>query len=135
MGIKEDFKIELGSYENALYRLKDSLEKPNDEYMRDSVIQRFEFSFELAWKVLKMYLDFLGRDRYNSPRECILAGAQVAVIAHPEDWPEYLRARNISTHVYSEDLANEVYNTAKKFIDDGFVLLNLLREKFKESKT
>lgn len=134
MGLKDDFKNELLSFSNALNRLQESLAQPKDQFVRDSVVQRFEFSFELAWKVLKLYLEFLGRGQYNSPRECILAGAQVGVIDNSAKWLDYLRDRNISTHAYSEDLADQVYESAAEFVHDGLDLLKLLEEKFKESE-
>jgi hypothetical protein len=42
----------IDEYRQALARLRDALNKPQDEYMRDAVIQRFEFTYELAWKAI-----------------------------------------------------------------------------------
>lgn len=50
----------LSSFERALERLSDALSQPKNEFLRDSAIQRFEFTFEFAWKIMKGYLALQG---------------------------------------------------------------------------
>jgi len=51
------YKINRTNLIKAFSRLEDSLQQPFTEYMQDSIIQRFEFTFELLWKTLKYYLE------------------------------------------------------------------------------
>jgi len=51
------YKINRKKLIKAFFRLEDSLQQPFTEYMQDSIIQRFEFTFELLWKTLKYYLE------------------------------------------------------------------------------
>jgi len=48
--------IILTTFEKALLSLEKALEQPKNEFIRDSVIQRFEYTYELAWKMLRRFL-------------------------------------------------------------------------------
>ena len=62
----------LGDFENALSRLNEALTmKSFDELEKDGVIQRFEFTFELAWKTLKDYLEDQGFIDVSSPKKVL----------------------------------------------------------------
>lgn len=57
---EEKLRAQMASLARAVERLKAALERPKDEFIRDSAIQRFEFTFELAWKTLKTFLELQG---------------------------------------------------------------------------
>ena len=61
-------------YEKALNQLAKALKQPRDEYLRDSVIQRFEITYELAWKMLKLCLEAEGIS-VRTPRETLQEAA------------------------------------------------------------
>ena len=54
--------MSLSPMSGALRSLKKSLDQPKDEFVRDSVIQRFEYSFEICWKTLKRYFEIRFED-------------------------------------------------------------------------
>lgn len=92
------------------------------EMFRDSVIQRFEFTFELAWKLMKDYCNYCGFD-VNSPNAAIKQSLQMGLI-EDRQWMEMLKSRNVSTHTYDEEMADEVlldievyYNLFESFHD------------------
>ena len=58
----ERFLLALGHFEKSLHRLKEALAQPEDDFIRDSVIQRFEFTFETAWKAMYRWLRARGND-------------------------------------------------------------------------
>lgn len=68
-------ETKISSFEKALYRLKDAIEQykqdPFNDVIRDGVIQRFEFTYELAWKTAKAYLESIGIVGRNSPKAVI----------------------------------------------------------------
>ncbi len=95
-------------FTDALLRLKQVLQKPKDEFIRDSAIQRFEFTYELAWKAIKANLEEKGVSVY-SPRDAIRAAFQNGLIADDPLWLQMVETRNQSSHAYGEPLPEQVY--------------------------
>ncbi len=100
--------------------------KPVDDIVRDAVIQRFEYTFELAWKNLKRVLEEEYGRRELTIRDMFREGAAVGLVAKPEDWLEFHRARNLTSHTYSRKTAKDVYKIAKKFAKQATVLISKL---------
>lgn len=74
---------------------------------RAGIIQFFEMTFELAWKVLKDYLESQGYI-VKSPRETIKQAFQIGLIDSGHIWIDALSNRNLTTHTYDEVLANKM---------------------------
>ena len=111
---KEQLKAHVVLLEKALGTLSDALSQPLTDYMRDSIIKRFEYTFELSWKAIRIAADFMGAT-CNSPREAIRAAFKLNWIEDPDAWFAALEGRNNSSHTYNTDLAEEVYEIAKSF--------------------
>mgnify|MGYP001612073988 FL=1 len=111
----------------ATSRLQESVFQPKNEFLRDSTIQRFEFTFELAWKVMKSVNAMLGVE-CNSPRQCIRVSAQTGLINHPERWISYANQRNYASHIYSESMAESIYESAKACVGDVEALIEKVKE-------
>lgn len=79
------------------------------ELERAGIIQFFEMTFELAWKVLKNYLE---AQEYlvKSPRETVKQAFQIGLIDNGHVWMDALSNRNLTTHTYDEELANKMTN-------------------------
>ena len=79
------------------------------ELERAGIIQFFEMTFELAWKVLK---DYLEAQEYlvKSPRETVKQAFQIGLIYNGHIWMDALSNRNLTTHTYDEELANKMTN-------------------------
>ena len=104
----ERMEERITDYLKALGQLEKAAGQPKDEYLRDSVIQRFEFTHELAWKMLKLRLEeenIFAR----SPRETMQAALQSGLIEDGNAWSDLQKMRNLTSHTYNEDLADEVY--------------------------
>ncbi|MBU4210831.1 nucleotidyltransferase substrate binding protein [Patescibacteria group bacterium] len=129
MGLKDKIEKQKESFVKAIGRLEDALKEEKNEFVRDSVVCRFEFSFKLGWKLMKMVLNYLGREDCNSPRESIIISAQVKLIDNPEKWLDYLEVRNLSVHMYSENTAEEVYKLAGEFVEDARKLERVAEER------
>lgn len=69
---------------------------------QEGLIKRFEYTFELAWKTLKDYLEAQGVEA-GFPREAIKAAFQHDVIEDGDVWMEMLESRNLLVHTYSEE--------------------------------
>lgn len=98
------------NYIKALSQLELAVEScassPDNSLYRDGLIQRFEFTAELAWKSVKEYLEDQGAVvQYATPRAVLKDGYAAGIISRPETWNDILSARNQTSHIYSEDAA------------------------------
>ena len=104
-------KIE--NYKNAFSQLEKAVAAytadPSDALYRDGLIQRFEFTVELAWKSLKEYLEDQGMVvGISSPRGILKEAFSVGAITDAAGWNDILTARNLTSHVYDEETANRI---------------------------
>ena len=99
--------------------------------IRDGVIQRFEFTFELSWKMLKRYLEEYGLEKVDtlSNRDLFRVGHEQGMIRDPGQWFHYLKMRNQTSHAYDDKIASEVFLAAREFLNDARNLLARLKEK------
>lgn len=110
-------KIDYSSLENAIKNLKDALVRmPRNDLERDGTIQRFEYTFELAWKFVRRVFLAMGRsDVQASPKPLIREAHVEHLVDDVEAWFAFLEARNNTAHIYDARIANKVFEVAKKF--------------------
>lgn len=128
------YNEKLGDFNKAVNRLKEAIEEseknPTLSTLKDGVIQRFEFTYELCWKLMKLYLEIEGIQEAKSPRSTFKEAFQYGLIEEGDIWIEMLKDRNLTSHVYDEEMSEEIY---KKIRDVYFEALNnmnsILREK------
>jgi nucleotidyltransferase substrate binding protein (TIGR01987 family) len=124
-------KLDLTSWKRALASLERAIIRstsaPNDEEVRDAVIQRFEYSYELSWKMLKRHLEQVvpdpGAIDQWSFQELMREAAERGLIPAVAPWIEYRHQRNMTAHVYDESHAKRVYESARSFIANAKALL------------
>jgi nucleotidyltransferase substrate binding protein (TIGR01987 family) len=106
----------LASLDRAVVR---ALGAPGDEELRDAVIQRFEYTYELAWKMLKRHLEQVVPDPARidalSFRELFREGAERGLVKDVEPWFEYRHQRNLTSNTYNALTAQRVFETALAF--------------------
>ena len=106
--------IIIDSYIKASASFDEVMAVPKTPISRDAAIQRFEYTFELSWKMMKRVLEFRGR-RATSPREVFRIAAQEELIADPTVWFDFLEKRNLTVHTYNEEIAESVYAVLPAF--------------------
>jgi len=102
--MKQDirWKQRFQNFERAFLFLKKAVERTElDELQAAGLIQSFEFTFELAWKTLKDYLENMGVP-LRFPREVIKHAFQTDLIVNGKLWLDMLEHRNELTHTYDE---------------------------------
>ena len=99
--------------------------------IREGFIQRFEITFELAWKTTNDYLRYLGHDVQPSPRPVIKEAFAARVIANGQAFIDMLEARNEMSHRYDEETFNKIFQKIK---DEFFPALENLRAYFEGVK-
>ncbi len=130
-------KLDFGSLEKALASLQRAISRSkaaaNDEELRDAVIQRFEYTYELSWKMLKRRLEQdspspqqIDRLAFN---DLLREAAERGMISDVRRWMEYREQRNITSHTYDQKKAESVYATALDFAGDAGILLTNLEKR------
>lgn len=102
------FLLALAHFEKSLQRLKEALAQPEDDFMRDSVIQRFEFTFETAWKAMYRWLRARGNDIDEEAASVIPEAFGKRLIVDESSWGQMRKFRNKTSHTYDESKAIEV---------------------------
>ncbi|WP_162604590.1 HI0074 family nucleotidyltransferase substrate-binding subunit [Geomonas edaphica] len=121
----ERLEERVSDYLKALSQLEKAGSQPKDEFLRDSVIQRFEFTHELAWKMLKLRLE--KEDVFaRTPRETLQASLEAGFIEDGNAWSDLQKMRNMTSHTYNEELAEEVYSFV---VAQGITLFRQLAQK------
>ena len=119
----KNFLDKVDKYENAVNSLTEmvefesSFDTPLDklnEAIRDSIIKKFEYTFELAWKTIKEYLDKEGYEEISSPRKVLKQAFEINLIKNEEIWSNMLEARNSKAHKYDEEQAIFYEDVIKK---------------------
>ena len=134
-------KLDLSSLRKAVESLEKALQvaddgvfmsRLNDEQkrtVRAGVIQNFEFTYELCWKFMHRWLAVNLGSAYVegvSRRQLFRLSAEHHLLSDVNLWMEYHDARNETVHTYDENTAEDVFETAKKFLADARGLLEAL---------
>jgi len=98
----------LGDLHRARLRLDAALKQPEDEFVRDAAIQRFEFCFELTWKSIQTAARLEGQD-CTSPRTAFSIAWRNSWNDDEAAWLDMLEDRNKTSHTYREEMAKEVF--------------------------
>lgn len=132
-------RIDTTGIQQALITLNDALEllDETDENLvrlrlalRDSVVQRFEYTYEMSWKLIKRWLSDNVSPEDSEPnwsrRELYRLAAKNGLVDEPKPWFSYHEARNVSLHTYDPVSAQKVMDIVKPFAHDVQVLINRL---------
>lgn len=95
------------------------------ELEREGLVQRFEYTFELAWKVLQDLLTFKGYDFMAGPNGTLRMAFEDGLLSDHDGWRQMMKARNKLTHVYDEE---EVFAIMELIFDEYAPVLKKLDE-------
>ena len=113
-------------FSKSLKRLKEALEEDlsKGNIVVDGTIQRFEFTFELAWKLARAVLESQGVEA-ATPRSAIKESFKAKIITNGEGWIDMMEDRNKTSHIYDEKQALKIYEKIK---NSHFELLRDFKE-------
>ena len=123
----ERYRKSLVNYENAAKQLAKALNEPESEFIRDASIQRFEFTYELLWKTIKVFLEEMHGVRTVSPRQVFKEAFALELIDNEEMFLEMIEARNLLSHTYNENQASEIYRKLPSFLESFNLVLEKLQ--------
>lgn len=117
-----------GSLQNSIERLDEILKDEKNVKNRDSAIQRFEFTIELAWKCIQKFLR--GQEIIcRSPKECLKEAFKFELVEDDTKWIEMFEDRNLTAHTYDEKMAEKVYGRLSGYLEIFKKLENTLADK------
>ena len=111
--LMDKFTMKRENFQNAVLRLKEGLAGYDDatdkQLARDGIIQRFEFTCELAWKTTREWLLDQGHVELNSPKAVMRQAFADGLVADSDGWIGLLNDRNMTSHIYDENTANLIF--------------------------
>ena len=102
------FELALASFGKALFRLHEVVDMNETDIVRDALIQRFEFTFETAWKAMFRWLRARGAEVDDEAFAVLPRAFTNRLISDDDGWTELRKKRNLTAHTYKEELAVEV---------------------------
>ena len=108
----------LSNYDKAVTRLRNAasiianekhFDNDTDNLLKEGLIQRFEYTQELAWKVMKDYEEYQGYTDVQGSRDAIRKALQMGIIEDAA-WMSTISSRNLTSHCYDEEEFNTVFN-------------------------
>ena len=110
--LMDKFQTKFNNFKNALATLEEAVsdfDKTALLSVRDGVIQRFEFTAELAWKTVREYLIDEGIAEINTPKSVMKAAFAANLVDDGDGWIGILNDRNATSHIYNEDEADKIF--------------------------
>ena len=114
-------------FSQALARLEQALGIPEDAIVRDACIQRFEFTFGMAWEAIQAHVGGQGLSCV-SPRDCFRAAFRLGLVEDDSGWMAMVEDRNRTPHTYDEASARAIYTALPGHTRLLTNLLSRLRE-------
>ena len=122
-------EAQLEHFKKALARLNEALAAPQSDIVRDSAIQRFEFTIDMAWKLVKTCLEEKYGIVCQAPKECFREAYKQKLLAYDEFWLELIDMRNQTSHTYKEEIARSVFERLPKTAEYMAALVKIIEEK------
>jgi nucleotidyltransferase substrate binding protein (TIGR01987 family) len=135
--------LDISSLQKAAATLADILVEYNKDetkiIVRDSVIHRFEYNYELAFKMVKRYLEMTEANsetiKTMSFQDIIRLGNERGLLrSELKKWKEFREKRNITSHTYNEDTASDVLAIVADFLAEVQFLLDTLQKRLNNQK-
>ena len=122
----EKYNRNIESLGKALSQLEKALQEPGNPIVRDASIQRFEFSYELCWKTLKIYLEEMHGIRAVSPRLVFKEAFALDLLENEDIFIEMIESKNTLSHTYNEDQVQSIYVKCGEYLKEMKTVLQNL---------
>jgi nucleotidyltransferase substrate binding protein (TIGR01987 family) len=135
MASTEDIRWQqrFSNYRKALAQLEKFIVKDElSDLEEQGLIKAFEYTYELAWNTMKDYLEYQGILEVAGSRDTIRESFKINLISNGEEWMDMLVSRNLTSHSYNEETADEI---ADAVVNVYFDLFKLLETKFENLRS
>ena len=110
-----NFAKALERFSNVVTRKEEFYKEGYGDIYLDLVVKRFEFTYEISWKTIKRYMDFIGIDCPN-PRSCFKEALVQGLITDEAVWLDMIERRNLSSHIYDQDEIKEILQRLNDYV-------------------
>ncbi len=119
------------NYKRALSQLSKFIEKDDlNELEEQGLIQAFEYTHELAWNVLKDYLQSKGSLAIHGSRDATREAFKLDILSDGEAWMDMIKDRNQTSHTYNKDTAKRIVTNIKTRFEPRFLELKTMLQGF-----
>jgi len=140
-----------GNYVKAFRKLEKAVRKIKEEYpiddagniddddflddiIKEGLIQRFEYTHELAWNVMKDFLKDAGNTNIFGSKDATREAFAAGLIEHGEVWMDMIMSRNKTSHTYNEETANDIFDKIINQYFEAFLQFKNRMEQLQNSK-
>ena len=100
------------NFSSALKQLNDAVTEFNQRELnpleKQGLIKAYEFTFELAWNVMKDYFEYQGNNNLRGSRDAFRVAFKNNIIDDVKTWMKMIETRNITSHTYNEEIVDEI---------------------------
>ncbi len=118
------------NFNRALAKLEAAVKGQEPESLseleKEGLIQRFEYTHELAWSVMKDYLSYQGNTLIGGSRDATREAFKIDLMEDGEMWMDMIKSRNQSAHTYNEETVEDIF---QKVVADYHALLVVFQQK------
>ena len=118
-----------GNYQKALQQLKEAVELKRQRELsnleKQGMIRAFEYTHELAWKMLSDFLKSRGAAEIYGSRDASRQAFQLGLVEDGELWMKMIQSRNLTSHVYDESIAEEMIGLISGHYYEAFEKLSM----------
>lgn len=102
------------------------------EMIQEGLIQRFEYTHELAWNVMKDYAAYQGNPNITGSRDAVREAFKMQLIKDGETWMDMIESRNKTSHTYNEETSNEIF---VKILNEYYPVFSDFRKLMEEKQS
>lgn len=128
---KKRWEQRLESFGKALARLDEVVALHGERRLTplelDGMVQRFEYTQEMAWKLLKNYIEYQDGTAMAGARDTVRHAFSAHIIDNPAPWMDMIDSRNLTSHLYDGEVENDVVD---KILNTFYPILRELYDRF-----
>jgi nucleotidyltransferase substrate binding protein (TIGR01987 family) len=136
-----NYQKALGKLQEAVFKIKSDFgiaedwtigtDRFLDDIIKEGLIQRFEYTHELAWNVLKDFLENAGNTNLFGSKDATREAFASGLINNGEVWMDMIKSRNKTSHTYNEATADEIFRKIIEEYLDEFLQLEVKMKSLK----
>ncbi|MEP7263858.1 MAG: nucleotidyltransferase substrate binding protein [Bacteroidota bacterium] len=102
-----------------------------DEIIKEGLIQRFEYTHELAWNVMKDFAEYQGNFQIKGSRDATQEAFKMELVTDGEVWMDMISSRNKTSHTYNQQTADEIFRSILDEYYPAFTQFNITMEQLR----
>mgnify|MGYP003543105226 CR=1 FL=1 len=126
------------NYKKALKQLMEAVELTKERELsnleKQGLVQAYEFTQELSWKVLKDFMQSRGTQDLFGSKDAVREAFKIGVIENGDIWMDMIKSRNLTSHTYNESAIEEIIDLIVNKYYEEFKIFNQRMDKLKEKE-